>query len=793
MRESPKSPDIGAVRKLLMLVTFCATLLFPMASRAAWNPLQAIADAGRAVLSGVKAVGGAIGGVIGAPFGGLVNSLATPTIETAESSGHRLIQDVNDKLGQQIDHVDAAAKDVVSFAGDQIDKKIAVRIDQVNGDLSARIVQVTSSGDFLIGRVDEVARNRIDQAFSRIEGTEQIVNADVRNRLDQIDVIVERRTVQVQSAVAASIAQVDDAVAKRLEQADEIIGKRIGSVDVVITKQAINAEGSILRIGALLAAVAFVAFALWRFWREVSPHVPVPKDRMESGRFEALSRVKTGLQIAWKPLAWQIGMAAVCVAVLFGLSIVVTVGPRGRAKDLVAFHEKALTAAASALDLTAVRYHAAQLQFLDSDEKQERHHHAVAIKAELMRAVFTRPTLLQSTGGVRELMARVDEVEKAMSAQSDKAADESDDPDLKTIKAHILWQVGTMRSAEREAATLCAMALKQARQNPQLDFQLRPLAEHYVRIVAKEHVPPEMASELSNALQDQKWQSSAFPQLQHLFSFDTAVQRLEQRASPAFVALIEAHAESLRSAGQERKQALAQRTQRAREVVAAWQAFDETLQTDPWVATSNLVFRSFKLNDAQLSHALWYAENGSTTELPPLLMQSESRSSQTEPNGKHPVRAAPPAAPTLTALQRVRLAPVRVAWFNRYAPLLSDPARRLLAYQEAQRFRLLEQRTHEFEATTVAYLNSVRSPGPKSKDALRRMRDMMESAAASAASLRLYSSSGGNFLPYGEVLEQTYVDMAGPAAAGKDQTAVEQTSRAVRASYDLRGLTYASL
>jgi hypothetical protein len=236
--------------------------------------------------------------------------------------------------------------------------------------------------------------------------------------------------------------------------------------------------------------------------------------------------------------------------------------------------------------------------------------------------------------------------------------------------------------------------------------------------------------------------------------------------------MIEAHAEVVRSAGDARKQALDRRTQRAKELVAVWQEFDETLRTNPWVAASNIVFRSFKVNDVQLSHALWFAGNPSTTELPPLLLQAED-------------------AKRLTLTQRVRMAPVRVAWFDRYAPLLSDPARRLLAYEEAQRFRGLELRTHEFEADTVSYLNASDWRTLQQEGSLERLRGKMESAAISAASLRFYSLSEGKLRPYAEVLELRYAAAAGTAKdAARPARSIALTN--ALASYDLREPSYAS-
>src|SRR5205085_9586051 len=139
------------------------------------------------------------------------------------------------------------------------------------------------------------------------------------------------------------------------------------------------------------AAVAFIAFALWRIWQEVSPRMP-EADRSRPARFEGLVRVQRGLKVAWKPLVIQVGMAGLCVAALFVLSWFLTIGPRGRARSLSDYHERALTSAAAGLDLTAVRYHAAQLQLLDTDDGAERRHHVIALKAQLMRDVLARPT-----------------------------------------------------------------------------------------------------------------------------------------------------------------------------------------------------------------------------------------------------------------------------------------------------------------------------------------------------------------------------------------------------------------
>src|SRR5262249_42469998 len=63
---------------------------------------------------------------------------------------------------------------------------------------------------------------------------------------------------------------------------------------------------------------------------------------------------------------------------------------------------------------------------------------------------------------------------------------------------------------------------------------------------------------------------------------------------------------------------LARRNQ-ARKVVDAWKVFDRALASEPLLAGSSTTLASFTLDDAVLSHALWFTTHPDAATLAPLL------------------------------------------------------------------------------------------------------------------------------------------------------------------------------
>src|SRR5262249_43530580 len=148
-------------------------------------------------------------------------------------------------------------------------------------------------------------------------------------------------------------------------------------------------------------------------------------------------------------------------------------GSKRDADHLVKVHSDALREGLTSLDFAQVRYHAAQLAILEPENGV---HRALALKAELIRTALGRPALLMHPAGVQELIALVNQVEGSFSALPGKPID----PDVLVVKAYILWQVGSSRRDEQEAATLCAQALEIPAKDQRAGFLLHPVARNYI-------------------------------------------------------------------------------------------------------------------------------------------------------------------------------------------------------------------------------------------------------------------------------------------------------------------------
>ncbi len=713
-------------------------LLIPKPT-SAWNPL---ADLGHF-----------FGSIIGAPFGGAIEAAVTPTIQGVEGSGHRLIQDLDERLGK-----------TTTVLMDRANAVVAARVDQVDDKLAARILQVQVTGDELVdrslGQIDEISRKRILQATQAGHSLIRELQADVRKDLAQVDEMLKRRSDQLEEIVSRSVAQVDQVVADRIDQADEALGRRIGNVDVVLTKQALNVEGALVRIGALLGTVGLLVFLFWRAWVEITTALDAALG-LETNRYRhVFGRValRFGLQVL---------LALAAGGGLYLLSHRLTLGPRQRQQELLAIHDKALQSSLAALNFTRVRYHASQLELLDQDEKVARNHHGIALKSELLRAALTRPTLLRTLDGVRALVRAVNEAEATL---------DEPDPDVQTIKAYILWQVGATRDAEYRSAALCMEALKMPAPDRPGRFLLRPLARHYLALFlenpspaarAQQGEPAPSIDELRATLATVPSAQADFPPLEHVFSYDRLAEELDRSSTNAYVAMVEAHADFLASRGALSGKPLpapgspesklapeqvaavgarARRAQHAREVINAWRRFDEGLQGNEWLAGNPSVLAAFELNDAVLTQALWFDLQPDTSELPPLLGSGS--------NAK--------VSPEL----RAQIAPLRVAWARRYSAMMGSNLRDVLAFQEAQRFASYEREAADFANSAVGFLVARRT-APNNPE----LQAKAERAALSAARLGLYTGVAGQRAPYANKLLEGRTTNLGRGTADEIQQA----------------------
>lgn len=151
---------------------------------------------------------------------------------------------------------------------------------------------------------------------------------------------------------------------------------------------------------------------------------------------------------------------------------------------------------------------------------------------------------------------------------------------------------------------------------------------------------------------------------------------LQKQSNDGFVAMTKAQSLVSRHRGGVQAQAMKDRTQAAETIVKAWQDFDNALRATPSLSNDPLVLSVFRLNDVQLTHALWFTSKPDRTDWPRKL----ATMSTPEDRAMKPVLAA--ARPT---------------WARRYAGLMTGPARTLVEMQEARRFVKLEEATLDVE------------------------------------------------------------------------------------------------
>jgi hypothetical protein len=504
----------------------------------------------------------------------------------------------------------------------------------------------------------------------------------------------------VKEIVNTAIEKVDEKVEARIEQLDQVAETRIASLDVIATKQGLSLEGGLLRIGSLIALVIFVAFVLWRMWVEIS------KSWDEAHRLDTRrDRVKRLLILSGRRFGLQLALAGAGALVFVSFAKRLPMPSEKRAEQQIAVEEKALEHSLQSFDFTKVKYHVAQLEILRPATAVT--YRGLALKAELVRTIMLRPGLLRSMDGLREVVARVEAAEVHIGA---------DDPDVLTLKAYVLWQVGSLRQDEREAARLCARALEQ--EGERLGgFLLRPLAIHYLDTYLfhplpdgwpsdeSDGQPARTVAELRSILGEHSKGTPSFAPFQHVIAYDAALRQLETASSDAYVAMLRAHARFLaarqRLPKRQREpaatadgnltpeqaavvEAKRDRLARAREVIEAWRSFDEQLESSPWLAGSATALAAFETNDAMLSRALYYEAAPDAAE-----------------------QVAPLIGQVADDKVRVRIAPLRVAWERRYTASFGGASVQLLRFEEAERFRQLELATRDLDRALIAYFTAI--------------------------------------------------------------------------------------
>ena len=571
-----------------------------------------------------------------------IKPVLTYTVDQATASAHGIVADVDTRGGKLVDRAGGVASQLLS----QTQGILADTVDRVDGALEKRILQIDRTASSALNRADSILRDRSDQ-LGRL----------VQDRLNQADGIVS----------------------ERIDQLDEVVGRRLGNVDVIATKQRLAIEATAVRVAVLTGALVFVVFVLVSLWRKYPEILAQVADKQ--GAYRTWGFV-TGVA---RPLGLQLLGAGAALAVLLGLYQWLPLGARKEAVATVARHEAALAQSLARFDFTRARFHASQLEVLTEGDSLR--YQAQAAKAELLRDLLARPVLLTSESGLRTVMGRVDGIEGKLGPGVD--------PDVLTLKAMVLWQVGHSRSDEYEAASLCTRALRGQ------NFALAPLARNYVRsfldapYLAKD-TPLDRTHETLAAMRAVLALAPGDPPdfpLADVIALDRAMVQLDRTVSAAYLDMVRAHAEVVRleprsHTGKSHAPAVPalvaaqqSRLAAAQSVLAAWRQFDAALDAVPGLGGNASVLAVFRLDDATFTRAAWFVENPAASDVAPLAADLTN----------------------LDDVHKQRLAPPRVQWERRYRALVDDSLRAVFAFQEADRFRAFEAQARVFDLAFVRH------------------------------------------------------------------------------------------
>lgn len=681
-----------------------------------------------------------IGRFLGRPLGGFVEAATLPTVQQAEGSAHRIISDVDSRVSERVNQVRLAGDNLITSVNRatkdrvaQVDAAAEARLSQADGIMAARIAQVDSSANARLAQALGGLQKLEREAISGAQKVVANLDSAAEQRIGQVNDAITARITQVRGTVQDAIAQADDAARGRIDQLDEVAERRLGSVDVIASKLSLNLQVTLLKVGALLGMVAFLVFAL----RYLFQHVPAALENLKKDR-PTWGTARRGALVSATSAGWilvHLLAGAVGVSVFGFLAQRLPVGPQKEAEALTAAHQAGLDDSYRALDFSRVRYHAAQLAILDP--AGDLGHRAVQARAELIRTAFARPGLLASPEGVRELSQQIAEAELV---HERAAPNQGPSPDVLVVTCYLKWQLARTRLGELDAVTLCARALEQEKASTD-PFLLRPLGAQYVRLFLARRPPPyetnadrpydiDELTQLARGVPE----AERFAPLAGAMKYDELVLEVDRHSSNAYVALLEAHAELVTSVSRlDKKQkapkygandaglgnaerdvlALKQkRLDRAREVISAWRSFDASLEASPELGGTPLTLSVLTLNDALLSHALWFEAHPDALGTAPRVRDERD-----------------PAA-------RVAMAPVRIAWARRYLVTLAPELQALVGHDESERFERYESAALEFQQAIINYRLAV-AGSTKTRSEVLELRNR---AALAAGALGLYTS-----------------------------------------------------
>src|SRR5262245_29871595 len=243
--------------------------------------------------------------------------IAQPTIESAQTAAHGLL--------------------------DEADRRVAARLAQVDPLVDRQLGKIDPLVDRQLGKVDTLLENRIGQvdriAATRLKDVDKILDKDIK-RIDalaaqsiaKVDSILQARLLDVDKLLRTNIDDVDERIGARIQQIDELTDRRLGNVETIAAKSTAALGGAVLRLIGFACLLVFAAAAVWRVYVETTGAWP------NDGSIFA--RISAWWRKVYKRLGWQLGGPAVCIAGLFLLFRWVI--PTGQSDKLVETHRREL-------------------------------------------------------------------------------------------------------------------------------------------------------------------------------------------------------------------------------------------------------------------------------------------------------------------------------------------------------------------------------------------------------------------------------------------------------------------
>jgi hypothetical protein len=753
-----------------------------------------------------KAASRAIGDVLSPGVSSLAEAASTPIIRNAESTGRRLLYDFEGVTARRLDQAGTIVNKAVDNAFEEtgklaskIDVSLEARIMQLDRSVNATIDNVGQEARATIKTVDQMIGNNIARARRAAIDVLSRVDQSVAERLAQLDEMIRLRLGDVGQMIRTTLAQVDEIAKARLDQLDEIAGRRIGNLDVVATKQGLSLEAMLVRLATLLGAFAFFAFLMWSAFTNFVKHSEFV-DHVRNTNPAASARIT----ITRKLFLWgfQTAFAVVCLVAVIVVAGHLPKPAEARRSAQVADHARALAYAVRGYDFTAVSYHHSQLEILRPGDPSFR---SLAMKADLLRDIFERPARMHTAEGLSGIERQLEEARDLAPG----------DPDFLVLTAYVIWQAGTTREDELDAAELCADALALKRHGMVIErflpgrFMMRPLAENYIRRFQHDPYPYEPGSpdeaRVKRIAAIGLPAQSRMKELAQVMAYNELVAQLDDAMMPAYVDMLEAHARyaaaaaakpyDVAAATRER----AARTEAARVVVEAWIAFDNALADSDELAGDPVSLNAFTLDDAIMSQAMYFwaeahDDEGKEIALPASKAPVVGVMTFFDNEAPAPVKkgAARPKPPTPEAAKaaaeklRLRAAarPLRTRWAERMAPLLGKHTQDVLAKEEADRYRALEKRVNDL---AVGYAELRKAAEGKldlaSKQAQEKLREQTGKAALAAAEIGVWRPLAPSTAA-GKKLHQPFAPAVMEAAArakididGKVQEAIVQAQK----------------